>query len=291
MAALNGTVGLIPNLTATVVSDGLPPWYVALNSPAWWFFSIFACVCSCAVSGLAFIRMWQHYRATGEFRLSVPMIVLALELVGGFSTYFVFSSVNQLANTSQTSKKPVRFLYWGIDPFGHRGILPFAFQSTWRSLPIPFSIASLLVLVFYWHETTSTTSLKFSWSIEAFKIPCYTTIAITFILEAISHILYYTGAETYALWLLVYALPVYYLILGLSVGLFYLTTSIRILVQLAQLHRRNNNSSSKGSTSSERSASKDQKQSKAIRVVRSVFGGFLLIPTYLFAMFFPPVLV
>lgn len=166
---------------------------------------------------------------------------------------------------SLCGRPSVRFLFWGIDPFGQRGILPLPFQSTWRSLPIPFSIASLFVLVFYWYETTSGTSLKFSWSIEVFKIPCYTTIVVTFVLEATSHVLYYTGAEAYAFWLLAYALPAYYLILGLSVGLFFLITSIRILIQLAGLHRRW--SSAQGSsTNSERSA--DKAQSKAIRAVR-----------------------
>lgn len=128
-----------------------------------------------------------------------------------------------------------RFVYWSVDPIFTRSIIPAVGHTPIRSWSISVSAAALLLLVFYWHETTSSTSMRFSWSIEKFKRICYPLLVFIFVLELVANVMYYTGAEFYALVFVGLIYPIVYLIISMSLALYFSITAARILYKLYQI--------------------------------------------------------
>jgi hypothetical protein len=59
-----------------------------------------------------------------------------------------------------------------------------------------------LTQTFYWHETTSKTSLKFSWNVVRLRIPCYTFIALLLAYEISVDVIAISGSfSVVPLWL------------------------------------------------------------------------------------------
>lgn len=63
-------------------------------------------------------------------------------------------------------------MYWSVDPLGARFLVPYDGQIIWRTISIPFTLSSTILLTFYWFETTSVRPapaprlpLSFKWSV------------------------------------------------------------------------------------------------------------------------------
>jgi cytochrome b561 len=116
-------------------------------------------------------------------------------------------------------------------------LIPPNIHTPMRTWSIPLSLSALLILIFYWHETLANTSLRFSWSIERLKIPCYALVVGLFVLEAVSNILYFLGGDITARAYTSFALPVLYILVGVAIALFLLVTASRILIRLRKASR------------------------------------------------------
>jgi hypothetical protein len=142
-------------------------------------------------------------------------------------------------------------------------VIPAVIHTPMRSWSLCFSIASLLLLVFYWHETIASTSMRFSWSIEKFRLVCYPLLVFVFVLELAVDIIYYTGGEFWATVFVGLIYPIIYLIISVGLALYFSITASRILLKLRRLHLHPR--SSTGSQSGNKSADVekgDQKRDK-----------------------------
>lgn len=110
-----------------------------------------------------------------------------------------------------------------------RSVIPFNVHGPMRTWSAYFTVSSLLLLVFFWFETTSSTSLRFSWSLKRFRVAAGITLALLLVFELVSNGLYYARVETFALWYVAYALPIVYVAIGFAVALFFIVTTSRIL--------------------------------------------------------------
>jgi hypothetical protein len=127
-----------------------------------------------------------------------------------------------------------------------RSVIPQIVHGPMRTWSLLLSLISLLILVFYWYETTSSTSLKFSWSIQRYKILAFICIAALTTFELVSNILYYVRIENFAVWYVAYALPAIYIISGLALALFFIITTAKILLKLSKLDRMASGAASSG---------------------------------------------
>lgn len=148
--------------------------------------------------------------------------------------YFLFTQIPTMVGLifELHRQSLVRFVYWAVDPIWARSLIPPNVHTPIRTWSLPLSLSALLVLVFFWHETASSTSLRFSWSIERFKIPCYLIVISLFVLEISSNILYFMGGDISARAFTSYALPIIYILVGLGIASFLLVTSARIVLRL-----------------------------------------------------------
>jgi hypothetical protein len=135
----NRIVDLLKNDTGVAAidsSDGasISPVRVWYQSGWFIFLTVLMAAVSCAVACVGVVRLWFYWRATESCYPQIATICLWLEIVGAF----------------------IRFLYWGLDPFGSRRILPYpGSHSAFRTASFPFLISSTILLTFYWHEVWS----------------------------------------------------------------------------------------------------------------------------------------
>lgn len=218
--------------------SGVNHWARELSSGAFWFFRVILPFLCAAVIILGVGRLIQLRNAHGSFMPSVMNVAIALETISAL----------------------LRFIYWVVDPVGANIIWTDSARNVWHTVSLPFSISSTLLLTIYWHETVrltlstnrlpstvglkfccftfqvSRTSLKFSWSIERLRTPTYILIALTFIVEiVIDGIIVGYRIKIGALIAINSAI---YLIMGFSLAIFFIITSVRILSQISRMNSR-----------------------------------------------------
>jgi hypothetical protein len=66
-----------------------------------------------------------------------------------------------------------------------RGIFLFLANYGLRTLSIPFTLGSALLLTMYWFESVTNASLSFKFNLSKFKIPAYVLVAFLFIVEIV----------------------------------------------------------------------------------------------------------
>eukprot|EP01122_Echinamoeba_exundans_P004321 TRINITY_DN14339_c0_g1_i1.p1 TRINITY_DN14339_c0_g1~~TRINITY_DN14339_c0_g1_i1.p1 ORF type:complete len:327 (+),score=14.53 TRINITY_DN14339_c0_g1_i1:128-1108(+) len=199
-------------------------WYQS----GWFIFlTVAMAAISCGVACVGVVRLWFYWRSTETCYPQIATICLWLETAGSF----------------------VRFLYWGLDPFGSRRIIPYpGSHSAFRTASFPFLISSTILLTFYWPETLSTTSLKISLNVSKFRIPAYILCMLAFFFEAVSFIWYF-GSFTTATQLRIFN-QVYYVFVSLGMALFYIATAVRIFLALRKRAHSSNHGGSDSSGSS-----------------------------------------
>eukprot|EP01122_Echinamoeba_exundans_P013406 TRINITY_DN5852_c0_g1_i1.p1 TRINITY_DN5852_c0_g1~~TRINITY_DN5852_c0_g1_i1.p1 ORF type:complete len:492 (+),score=43.29 TRINITY_DN5852_c0_g1_i1:55-1530(+) len=200
-------------VAVTITDNGQSPWRTALFSPAWWICSIVMATLGCAVCVASAIRFSEYWRSLGRFHAGVPQFVLIFEFCVGL----------------------MMFLYWGLDPLGARSIVPHAMHASWRTFPLAFSLSGIMILIFYWHESLSNTSLRFSWSVDQYKGRLFFIIVFIFLMEVGCAIVYYVEKEGQAAWLVLYARPAVYVLIGIATSLFYIITASRIIIAISKL--------------------------------------------------------
>jgi hypothetical protein len=207
---------LIKNLNDTIVSATLTkdhlinPWMEIQRSGYFWFLCVSLVFVSAAIVILGIGRLLQFRTALGKWEVNVINAVILLETVGAC----------------------LRFIYWVVDPLGSRGVWPDQARDIWHTISMPLSVAATLLLTVYWHETVGRSSLKFSFSIEKLKIPAYVLVAIVFLVEIVFDTLVLTAVSN---------LPTIgasiYLIVALGLSIFFIVTSLRVLVQIWKIFR------------------------------------------------------
>jgi len=131
---------------------------------------------------------------------------------------------------------------------GQRYLFSIGASDAVRTAPSPFSIASTLLLTYYWHETRTNeqprslplshpslvynTQLKFSWNIDRLKIPGYTLCALLFVAQVIVTGLYAGAFARSAAWVVDYLIPLFYLAVLVALTVFFSVTTIRIVTNL-----------------------------------------------------------
>lgn len=125
---------LFANLDDT---DRISSWNIVLTHPAFFASSTILAIFSCAVSAVAAMKIHDFIKVDlanyGRIKVTLPYICLVLEFVGGF----------------------LRFIYWAVDPLSSRMLVPYEIHLVGRSGSFPFSLASTLLLTFYWYETVT----------------------------------------------------------------------------------------------------------------------------------------
>jgi hypothetical protein len=119
-------------------TDGDTPWRKVLAHPAFFVFATAEAVLSCLVCCLVLLKLRDYdFLRTITMRnwaeINLPHCCLFLEFIGG----------------------ALRFCYWSIDPLSSRFVIPYIGHIPFRTISIPFTLASTLLLTFYWYETVT----------------------------------------------------------------------------------------------------------------------------------------
>jgi len=191
------------------IVPGVNPYGNLVKTGAWSAFGIILqilCVC-CTVIGS--IKVVQFIRVFG-FQLSISQICLLFEIIGSIE----------------------RFVYL-IDPVYTRRIFSFPLGSILVSLSFPLSLASNLMITFYWQEIL--TFHKFEYitipKLHRLKWPFVIIVIIMFGLEIgeeIARATFQSGSVSILFNVIAYA------IISFAIGLFFIITGIRILRRLRQ---------------------------------------------------------
>eukprot|EP01122_Echinamoeba_exundans_P000206 TRINITY_DN10181_c0_g1_i1.p1 TRINITY_DN10181_c0_g1~~TRINITY_DN10181_c0_g1_i1.p1 ORF type:complete len:474 (+),score=33.20 TRINITY_DN10181_c0_g1_i1:1133-2554(+) len=207
---------IIKNLNSTIVSAILrkdhliSPWMEIQRSGYFWFICVSLVFVSAAIVILGIGRLFQFRTAIGKWEMNVINAVIVLETVGAI----------------------LRFVYWVVDPLGFRGIWPDQARDIWHTISMPLSVAATGLLTLYWHETVSASSVKFSFSIERLRIPAYILVVVVFLVEIVFDTLVLTAVSN---------LPTIgasiYLVVALGLSIFFIVTSLRVLVQIWRIFR------------------------------------------------------
>eukprot|EP01122_Echinamoeba_exundans_P013948 TRINITY_DN6204_c0_g1_i1.p1 TRINITY_DN6204_c0_g1~~TRINITY_DN6204_c0_g1_i1.p1 ORF type:complete len:501 (+),score=28.03 TRINITY_DN6204_c0_g1_i1:99-1505(+) len=205
------------NLTLRATVDPVSvvnPFFEILSGGGFWFCRLAIIFVSFGLIILAVGRLIQFYTALGKFELNVVNGVLMLELCG-------------LA---------LRLVYWAIGPLGS---IPKVWndesKDAWHTVSIPFAVNSTLLLTFFWWETVSYSSVKFSFSIETLKIPAIILCVLVFLVEIIIDALVVGRSRIPNLAIINSAI---YLVLGLALAIFFIVTSSRVLFRLLRISKR-----------------------------------------------------
>jgi hypothetical protein len=122
-ALLPGTYEV--GLASVAGDDGEPPVRTWLSSGWFFFLNIFLAASSCAVAALGATRLYDYFASYGDCKIRIATICIWLETLSAL----------------------VRFLYWGVDPFSQRRLIPTApLQSAFRTASFPLSISSTILL-------------------------------------------------------------------------------------------------------------------------------------------------
>lgn len=222
---------LAPNETVVLGTlesdDGYSPLHLYFHSGAWLVLTIFMSGTSIACCVIAAVRLVQYWRGVRSLRPMIATTCLWLEFCSGF----------------------IRFLYWSLDPFGSREIIPnVAAQSVFRTATFPFFICSTILLTFYWYESLTTTSLKINLNVSKFRIPAYIMCAICVIFELLSWI-YNLGDLSASVFKGLN--QAYYILVSIGMAIFYVITAIRILLALRRFANSSNAPSVSGTESAD----------------------------------------
>jgi hypothetical protein len=247
---------------AVLDSDSLlTPWYLVRTSGYFWFLSVSMCFLSAALAVLGIGRLIQFHRALGSWKLNVINGVISLEVFGA----------------------ALRVVYWSVDPIGQRGIWSDPARDVWHTVSFPFGISATLLLVSYWYETTSRTSLKFSWSIDRLRVPSYILLAGVFLVELIIDILVLCRVPVRALPLIN---SVIYLIIVLGLSIFFFITAGKVLYQLLRLVKLKEMVSSQASVGGSSSSRSSRRMSKlrflfpvAVKMILTAFCWLVIVCT------------
>lgn len=232
--------------------DGDPPVRVWLTSGWFFFVNIVLAVTSCAVAVLGATRLWDYFAVSRSCVPQITTICIWLE---------IFSAL-------------IRFIYWGIDPHGARGLIPSPqSQSAFRTASLPLTISATILLSvrilcitpraavqkrpkiayqtfwlfqFYWHESLSATSLKVHLNLSRLRIPAYIICFLCFLFEIIAWI-FYLGDIPNGFFRIIN--QIWYIIVVACLSVFYIVTATRIFIALRR------SSTSTGSSSGARGAS------------------------------------
>eukprot|EP01122_Echinamoeba_exundans_P002832 TRINITY_DN1281_c0_g1_i3.p1 TRINITY_DN1281_c0_g1~~TRINITY_DN1281_c0_g1_i3.p1 ORF type:complete len:386 (+),score=29.55 TRINITY_DN1281_c0_g1_i3:445-1602(+) len=241
-ARLIDLVKIYPNLTATIdKDDGISPVRQWLTSGLYWFFSIFSAASSCFVAAYAVVKLYEYCYCSGHPVFSVVGICILFELCGSL----------------------IRFANWSIDSLGARHLTTQHGSGSWRSASLPFTVASTLLLTFYWHETLSRTSLRVSLNIGRFKIPCYILIVLCFVVEIAIDTIRLTLHNISNFWRSINA--VFYVIVAAGLSVFYIITAARIFIAL----KKSTASTAHNSNMSSNSTSGMRKENRRLNALRN----------------------
>jgi hypothetical protein len=198
--------------TAVAVLDSVglkTPWREVQEHGMFWFSVVLIIATSLALAILGVGRLIQYWTVEGQLNINIAKVVIIFETVGAI----------------------LRLIYWIVDPLGYQGIWSDSARTVWHTISVPFAVNSTLLITFYWHETVSRTSVKFSWSIERLKIPAYLLATCIFSTEVIIDGLIIAKAKLPGLEL---SNAIVYLIIALGLSIFFLITAGRVLFQLSK---------------------------------------------------------
>lgn len=193
----------LDTLYATISDDGeVTAWRRWLWSPIVWSTSIILATTSAVSFGVSTVKFIQYTRHVG-FK-SLPSVCLLF---------------NMMALSDMT-------ISWGVDPMGQRQVMTTLTLEAMRIVPIPFLGSTMLLLIFYWHETLRPTRLHFTFNIDRFRLPASLVSFAFFVVTALSIINRSIGIRSAnSSWIFKVTMSLF----TLPILLFFLITSFRII--------------------------------------------------------------
>jgi len=162
------------------------------------FFEVYSGICL-----LLSLYKIQGFIAVYGIQMSVPQSVLCIE---------IFASIE-------------RMIYM-IDPVFSNGIYPWRVENVFVTLSLPFSLASTLLIAFYWEEVMHSTRLSAIPSLKKFRWPAGICLFILYALELSSSLsrAYYVNLAS-----LNVISAIIYVVVTVAVSIFFFICGHRIL--------------------------------------------------------------
>jgi hypothetical protein len=192
--------------TITILPDeGENPWEIVFTSPGYYIWtSVLFAICAANI-GLAVWKFQGFVKYYGRFQASVALFVLILEAI---------SNILRIVSL--------------VDSFGSNGVYNEFTSQSLLNVSFPCGISAYLLLVLYWHEMMTSSSVVVHKFISSMLIPFYIIVAV---LLAQNLVMKITGKfvtiDNYFL-----IITIVYLVIIVALTGLYLSIGIRVLVRL-----------------------------------------------------------
>jgi len=182
-------------------------WYESYTNPANTFPpQLIILAFSFTIIVIAAVQLGRFIYRDHTLRFRIPQCILLIEIAGNLVRIAYFINLSGVRN-----------LY---------GYVAYFFLS---SSTTPFTITSALLITFYWHETMTRCSLELTATLGKTKVPFIVAMVLNFVL------LYVVTAIALFFSTIQVIILIYYILLAVSVAIFYLVISSKVIKALRRI--------------------------------------------------------
>jgi hypothetical protein len=206
-ATIAPVIESVGSTSVTIYFNETNVWYTTFTDPANTFPpQLIILAFSFTIIVIAAVQLGRFIYRDRALRVRIPQCILIIEIAGNL----------------------VRIAYF-INLSGVRGLYGYVAYFFLSSSTTPFTITSALLITFYWHETMTRCSLELTATLGKTRVPFIVAMVLNFVL------LYAVTAVALFFSTIQVIILIYYVLLAVSVAIFYLVISSKVIKALRRI--------------------------------------------------------